>query len=39
MISGLALPTRTTEIVIFEMKRDDAGQLTALLEQVQTTLP
>lgn len=38
MISGLALPTRTAEIVIFEMKRDDAGKLTAL-EQVQTAFP
>ncbi len=38
MISGLGLPTRTTEIVLFEMQRDDAGQLTAL-EQVSTALP
>ncbi len=38
MVSRLALPTRTAEIILFEMKRDDAGQLTAL-EKVQTALP
>ncbi len=38
MVSGLALPTHTAEIIIFEMKRDDARKLTAL-EKAQTALP
>jgi hypothetical protein len=38
MVSGLALPTHIAEIIIFEMKRDDAGKLSPF-EKVQTALP